>query len=102
MSNRFTEKAERALNRASEIAENLGHTYIGSEHILLSLARECDSVASIILSKHKINYEKLYDTVKEYSGFGEKTNLTPRDMTPKSRKSRRKKRKSRIFHLWFG
>ena len=33
----FTEKANRALNSAIETAENLGHTYIGSEHLLLGL-----------------------------------------------------------------
>ena len=33
----FTESANNALNYAVEAAENLGHTYIGSEHILLGL-----------------------------------------------------------------
>ena len=37
MSNKFTEKAENALNSAVRLAESLGHTYIGTEHILLSL-----------------------------------------------------------------
>jgi len=51
MSSRFTEKAEKALNGASTVAETLGHTYIGSEHILLSLLKENDSAAAIILTK---------------------------------------------------
>ena len=33
----FTQKANEALNAAIEYAENLGHTYIGSEHLLLGL-----------------------------------------------------------------
>ena len=36
----FTEKANRALNRAFEIAEDMGHTYIGSEHLLTALLFE--------------------------------------------------------------
>ena len=35
----FTEKANRALNCAVETAENLGHTYVGSEHLLLAMLR---------------------------------------------------------------
>ncbi len=86
MSNRFTEKAEKALNNSAHIAESLGHTYIGSEHILLSIAKENDSAASLILSKNGVNYEKLADTVKEYSGIGTKSSLTPKDMTPRCRR----------------
>ncbi len=86
MSNRFTEKAEKALNGAVSIAETLGHTYIGSEHILLSLLSEKTSSASIILNKCGSNYEKIKNTVKDYSGFGIKSSLTPKDMTPRSRK----------------
>ena len=42
----FTEKANRALNSSVEIAENLGHTYIGSEHLLMGLVREDNGVAT--------------------------------------------------------
>ena len=41
----FTEKANMALNKAVTVAEDLGHTYIGSEHILLGLLESTDSVA---------------------------------------------------------
>ena len=58
MSNRFTEKAEKALNNASNIAESLGHTYIGSEHILLSLVSQTDSAASLILQRNGVSDEK--------------------------------------------
>ena len=86
MSNRFTEKAEKALNGAVSIAEELGHTYIGSEHILLSLSKESNSAAAIILIKNSITYDKILKTVKEYSGYGTKNILTPKDMTPRCRK----------------
>lgn len=85
MSNRFTEKAERALNNAIKHAENLGHTYIGSEHILLSLASEEQSTASLILLKNGISHSVLLETIKNYAGTGEKTALSPKDMTPRAR-----------------
>lgn len=86
MGNRFTEKAEKALNNAIKIAEELGHTYIGSEHILLSLVKTKDSTAYTILSKYTVTPERLNDAIKEYSGFGSKSILTPKDMTPRAKK----------------
>ena len=86
VSNKFTEKAERALNNAVKLAENLGHTYIGSEHILLSLSEEASTGAASILAKHEIDSEKIRKTIKEYSGYGVKTNLNPKDMTPRCRR----------------
>ena len=43
--NGFTEKANRAINLAMEAAQELGHTYIGSEHLLLGLLREGSGTA---------------------------------------------------------
>ncbi len=82
MSNRFTEKAERALNFAVKIAEEHGHTYIGSEHILLALCREEHSSAALILHKYGITAQKVQSAIKEYSGTGIKSSLSPKDMTP--------------------
>ena len=86
MSNRFTEKAEKALNNAVKTAEEFGHTYIGSEHILLSLCRATESAAAIILGKFAVTAEKVANSIKEYSGSGLKSSLTPKDMTPCSKK----------------
>ena len=46
---RFTEKAKMALNAAQEAAAELGHSYVGSEHLLLGLAREGSGVAARVL-----------------------------------------------------
>lgn len=83
---RFTEKAEKALNSAVEIAEALGHTYIGSEHALLALISDKSSCSAILLSKKGIKYELLAESVKDFSGTGEKTALTAKDTTPRFRK----------------
>ena len=59
MSNNFTPKAENALNRSVELAEEFGHTYIGTEHVLLALAEDESCTASVMMKKHKITTEKL-------------------------------------------
>ena len=86
MSDRFTEKAENALNRSVKAAENLGHTYIGSEHILLALSEDSFSCASLILRKSNIDKEMIFAFIKDYSGIGVRTNLSSKDLTPRARK----------------
>ncbi len=86
MSNRFTDKAEKVLNNAQASAEAYGHTYIGSEHLLLALSIDSLSCSFAILSKCGITKEKIDSGIKEYSGFGAKSKLTSKDMTPRCRK----------------
>ncbi len=86
MSNRFTEKAEKVLNGAATLAEAMGHTYIGSEHLLLSICNEKECNAATILAKRGVIFEKVSGIIKELSGVGAKSALTPRDMTPRTRK----------------
>ncbi len=86
MSNNFTSKAENALNQAVKIAEEHGHTYIGTEHVLLALATDEGSCASILLRKSRITKDGLSVIVKEYAGIGSFSRLTSKDTTPKCRK----------------
>ncbi len=86
MSNKFTEKAEKVLNNAIPLAQALGHTYIGSEHILLSLCKEKMSLANAFLQKQGVDAKKVEDAIKIYAGSGGKSRLTPTDMTPRCRK----------------
>ena len=86
MGSKFTEKAEKALNCAVKTAESLGHTYIGSEHIFYSLAEDSLSCSYAILTKCSITKEKIREAIEEYSGSGEKTSLSSKDMTPRCRK----------------
>ena len=81
----FSEKANMALNKAMEFAEDLGHTYIGSEHILLGLCDGADSVAGRLLSSKGITYRKLSETVSRTVGAGMPTELNPTDFTPRSK-----------------
>ena len=82
----FTESANNALNCAVESAENLGHTYIGSEHILLGLLSDSRSVSAALLNVKKVNFKKAEEQIKASVGMGMPTNLTPDDITPRCRK----------------
>ncbi len=86
MGNKFTEKGEKVLNSAVKFAEGYGHTYIGSEHILVALAEDPLSCSYAILAKCNITKDSIESGVKEYSGFGAKTKLNAKDMTPRCRK----------------
>ncbi|MBR5011855.1 MAG: hypothetical protein IKY12_04785, partial [Clostridia bacterium] len=49
---KFSKKAGLALKSAQDIASDLGHTYIGSEHLLLGILKDSECVGSrILLSK---------------------------------------------------
>lgn len=50
--NGFTTKANEALNQAIGSAEQLGHTYVGSEHLLLGLLKIGTGVAAAVLNKN--------------------------------------------------
>ena len=82
MANKFTQKAQNVLSRALTIAEELGHTYVGSEHLLLSLSSERDSVATKLLSSRGATYESLKARLTQTVGIGSPCRLSAEDMTP--------------------
>ncbi len=86
MNSRFTQSAQNALNSALEFSKEFGHTYIGSEHILLGLMSETDGVASKLLSARGADFNGIKDTVREISGEGKKSNVSAADMTPRTKK----------------
>ncbi len=86
MMNRLTVRAQAALNRALREAVGLGHTYVGSEHLLLGLALETDSIASRLLTAQGVQADALRQAMIELSGEGSESRLTPGDMTPRVRR----------------
>ncbi|MBQ8341767.1 MAG: ATP-dependent Clp protease ATP-binding subunit, partial [Clostridia bacterium] len=86
MNNRFTKKAQNTLNNALRFAAEMGHTYIGSEHILLGLAAETDSVAAKVLGGKGVTVEKLREEVAAVSGLGNGSAVSPADMTPRTKR----------------
>lgn len=83
---KFTGKAQQALNKALYLARELGHTYIGTEHLLLGLLAHGDSIASEILENGGVTYEAVRAILKRTAGVGEPTEITPADMTPRLKK----------------
>ncbi len=81
----FTQKANTALNAAIEYAENLGHTYIGSEHLLLGLLSSEGSVAYTALTARGITADNVETAVRNSVGIGTPTVLSPNDFTPRSK-----------------
>ncbi|MBR3780494.1 MAG: ATP-dependent Clp protease ATP-binding subunit [Clostridia bacterium] len=81
----FTQKANDALNNAITAAENLGHTYVGSEHILLGLLKESGGMAYTALSAKKISYGEVEAIIKNNMGIGSPTVLSPNDFTPRAK-----------------
>ena len=85
MNNRFTSKAQQVLQGAKKCAEKMGHTYIGTEHLLLGfLGTEC--VAYKLLKDKRLEYNPIYEKVVEISGIGSFSNLSINEITPKCRK----------------
>ncbi len=82
----FNESANFALNYAVESAENMGHTYIGSEHLLLGLLSDNRMVSSSALASKKVTLKKTEEQIKATVGIGMPTSLTPDDITPRCRK----------------
>ncbi len=81
----FTQKANTALNAAVEYAENLGHTYIGSEHLLLGLLSSEGSVAYTALTARNITADAVETAIRNSVGIGTPTVLSPNDFTPRSK-----------------
>ncbi len=82
----FTQKANDALNLAIASAENMGHTYIGSEHLLLGLLKEGSGVAGTILARHGADANELEELMRDKIGSGNKTQLAPEYFTPRSKR----------------
>ncbi len=82
----FTKKANDALNIAIEEAGNMGHTYIGTEHVLLSLVEEGTGVAATVLAECGLDGKVFKEKIKEAIGVGEKISLSPDDFTPRTKR----------------
>lgn len=84
--NYFTGQSNEVLNHAIKTAENFGHNYIGSEHILIGLLKTESGVAYSLLDSKNITAEDAENFIKKYIGTGTPTKLTPDDFTPRSKR----------------
>ncbi len=84
--NNFTGRAEQALRLAHEAAAELGHSHVGSEHMLLGLLREGTGVAARALSGAGVTDEKIHGMIVENIGTGEAGQSTPQGLTPRAKR----------------
>ena len=71
----FTQKANDVLNAAIEYAENMGHTYIGSEHLFLALMREGAVADFTLLAQRRVTAGKAELALLHMVGRGQPTLL---------------------------
>ena len=69
MQYKFTNRAEKAIKIANETAEGLGHSFIGTEHLLYGLAVEGSGVASKVLELQDVTPDKILEEIEELIGF---------------------------------
>ena len=87
MTYKFTKSSEDALKIASEIAVELGHNYIGTEHILYGLAEEQIGVASKVLEDQGVTPEKIMGKIEELVGVNENGTInTTIGFTPRTKR----------------
>ena len=83
---KFSERARRALTRAQEEAQRFGHNYIDTEHILLGLVAEEDSVASKVLANLGVLPNKIRAAVEFVVGRGERSAIGEVGLTPRAKR----------------
>jgi ATP-dependent Clp protease ATP-binding subunit ClpC len=83
---KFSERARRVLSLAQEEAQRFNHNYIGTEHILLGLARETEGVAARVLSNLGVELSKVRSAVEFIIGRGEKAVPGEIGLTPRAKK----------------
>ena len=82
----FTEKANNALNLAVQSAERFGHSYIGTEHVLLGLLQEGSGVAYTALSNCGVTAERIAAKIQAGGVGSAPTDLTANDFTPRTKR----------------
>ena len=84
--NGFTQKANKALNLAITAAQELGHSYVGTEHILLGLLQEGTGVAATALEECNVQENVLIEKIKSIDEGQGSVRLSPDDFTPRTKR----------------
>ena len=78
----FTRRAVNSIETAIDSASKLGHTYVGTEHMILGFLQEGGNVAASVLNEGNIKLEDVYDRMIMFIGKGEQTRLGYESFTP--------------------
>ncbi len=83
---RFTTNAAAAITAAQKTAGELGHNYVGSEHLLLGLLSRTDSIAAKLLTDAGADYDAVHGMVVSESGTGEAAGSEGLAVTPRTKR----------------
>ena len=83
--NKFTPTAEEALRLAQEAAGELGHGYVGTEHLLLGLMREDEGMAHTVLTEAGLTDDLLTEMVRKSVGAGLPGGHPAQGLTPRAK-----------------
>ncbi len=87
MAIQLTQKAQDAITEARAAALEMGHPYIGSEHLLVGLAREGSGVAAKVLADNGADADKIFETIKSLVGTSMPLDAnTGIDLTPRGKR----------------
>ena len=88
MYERFTDRSRKVMQLANEEAQRLNHEYIGTEHILLGLAKEGKCIASMVLHQLNIDVTSIRKETERVVQQGPPTALTSNKLpqTPRAKK----------------
>ena len=83
---KFTNRAEKAIEMAQEIAAELGHNYVGTEHLLCGLVREGSGLAYKVITNQGVTEDKIIEMIEELIGRGEPLEELPEGFTPRTKR----------------
>jgi ATP-dependent Clp protease ATP-binding subunit ClpA len=83
---KFTERSRRVLSYSQEEAQRFQHNYIGTEHLLLGLAREGGGVAAKVLNNLGVELNKVRSAVEFIIGRGDRIVIGEIGLTPRAKK----------------
>ena len=83
--NKFTPRAEEALRLAQEAAQEMGHGYVGTEHLLLGLLREEEGMAHRVLTEYGITDEMVCSILQRSVGHGLSGAAPSQGLTPRAK-----------------
>ncbi|MDR1640583.1 MAG: ATP-dependent Clp protease ATP-binding subunit [Clostridiales bacterium] len=83
---KFTDKAKEVINTAQSVASDMGHNYVGTEHLLLGLLRVQDGIAAKALEEQGVTEEDVMDKIDDMIGSQNTGIILPRDFTPRTKR----------------
>jgi len=86
MTYKFTKSSEKSIEIANELAIELGHSYVGTEHLLYGLAKEGTGIANKVLENQNIISDAIKEKTEELVGISKDGTVATLGLTPRTKK----------------